>query len=333
MKTTLILALVGLGCVAAMCPNQCSGHGSCGANDACTCYGNWIDADCSQRRCAYSSAWVDAPSATDTAHWYAECSNKGICDRKTGQCKCFDGYEGKACKRSTCPNDCSGHGTCEYIQELSSAAYTLWDQNKVQGCKCDRGYEGPDCSSRQCPKGDDPMTVGQTDEVQTITFTDADTTAFANSATFTFTDLYGGTWTTRPFTPVKWDNGSEQTTPTANLKAALEGLPNHVIESVTVTAATASNGVAYAVTFDSPHNSGNQNALTCNVGGCNAAGCQPLYTALTGGGAVACAVTSADGTKESSPCSNRGSCDGSTGICACVEGYTDENCGEQTVLL
>jgi hypothetical protein len=39
-----------------------------------------------------------------TAHWYMECSNKGLCDRKTGLCKCFTGYEGHACQRGTSPS-------------------------------------------------------------------------------------------------------------------------------------------------------------------------------------------------------------------------------------
>jgi len=60
---------------------------------------------------------------TNQAHYYAECSNKGVCDRKTGECKCFDGYEGKGCRRSTCPEGCSGHGTCEYIDELAGDFY------------------------------------------------------------------------------------------------------------------------------------------------------------------------------------------------------------------
>jgi hypothetical protein len=54
----------------------------------------------------------------DEGHFYMECSNRGLCDRKAGVCKCFPGYDGAACQRTTCPNDCSGHGTCEKVSEL-----------------------------------------------------------------------------------------------------------------------------------------------------------------------------------------------------------------------
>lgn len=37
----------------------------------------------------------------NTGHYYMECSAKGLCDRKAGQCKCFPGYEGHACQRGT----------------------------------------------------------------------------------------------------------------------------------------------------------------------------------------------------------------------------------------
>merc|ERR1712093_104989 len=58
--------------------------------------------------------------AQDEGHFYMECSNQGLCDRKTGVCECFDGYTGVACARQACPNDCSGHGTCQTVGELRS---------------------------------------------------------------------------------------------------------------------------------------------------------------------------------------------------------------------
>jgi len=235
-----IVAAALLGYAAAECPSGCSGHGTCGLYDACTCYRNWQANDCSERVCPFGKAFVDSPlgdmdgdgdvqgtndgqaasdastdggivwtkftntnnnhndddtansagyagdfatlvpscsSSADGAadackaglavyerwpykdatgkyakdqtlsadsntadptdgshaltaatitvaqnnegHFYRECSNKGICDRKSGECDCFDGYTGSACQRTTCPNDCSGHGTCEYMRELA----------------------------------------------------------------------------------------------------------------------------------------------------------------------------------------------------------------------
>jgi hypothetical protein len=53
----LIVAALLLVAAQAFCPNGCSGHGSCGANDKCTCYARpngdpaWQAADCSERTC------------------------------------------------------------------------------------------------------------------------------------------------------------------------------------------------------------------------------------------------------------------------------------------
>jgi len=221
------LALLVAVCVYANCPNACSGHGACGADDMCSCDRNFVGADCSQRVCPFATShmttgqgdlnmdgdtldnsmkkipatgtvavtylsagitfsadptassyttltvgdgviingqkhtlatktsatvWVldrvfmgstdstatafkfvqtqanpegdwegwagDYVANSDEGHFYMECANRGICDRKAGACKCFPGYDGAACERTVCPNDCSGHGTCEKVSEL-----------------------------------------------------------------------------------------------------------------------------------------------------------------------------------------------------------------------
>lgn len=247
-----------LGLASAECPNACSGHGTCGTNDMCTCYRNWQAADCSERTCPYGWSFTTTPqgdlnmdgdrfdsslkpivykSDDDTAgvksgepilasidqlsdqlvfngnidsaelttgdcikisyksfasgvstttpkyfcitavsstsplttftldadndenakidnavvykwledipnskgtweswpgyattqwhddgHFYMECSNAGACNRGDGTCVCFPGYTGLACSRTSCPSDCSGHGTCMSVKELSVAS-------------------------------------------------------------------------------------------------------------------------------------------------------------------------------------------------------------------
>jgi len=255
----------------ARCPNGCSSNGECGTNSQCTCHRNFKGADCSERICYFSFAYIDTPSGDingdgmidmrinkdettgsyatesysavygiarpidtgtsleesynenyqsgrwDEAHFYRECSNKGICDRKTGQCNCFPGYEGEGCQRTACPgtetgNPCSGHGLClsAYV-DYTETQYNLWDREKTMKCKCDAGYAGPDCSLRLCPVGPDPVEHADkvTTSLQKISFaaleldvnSDRSTVEDVINGAYYFTlsisDDYHDIWTTK----------------------------------------------------------------------------------------------------------------------------------------
>ena len=98
----------------------------------------------------------------NSAHDYAECSNKGVCDRSKGVCTCMTGYEGNACQYASCPGyKCSGHGQCLSARDLAARdaenTYELWDADKTLGCLCDAGFTGPDCSLSKCKVGYDPL--------------------------------------------------------------------------------------------------------------------------------------------------------------------------------
>jgi len=193
---------------------------------------------------------------SNTAHYYMECSNKGLCDRKTGECECFDGYDGAACQRASCPNSCSGHGTCESISDLASAEfgniYALWDADVTMGCACDAGYNGADCSLRSCKYGVDPLYTDDTSARVTTTSVRIETSAAsALSGTYAlkFYDVFGEDYTTAPITASA--TAANQCT---YAKAALEALPNNVVSQVTCASATAVNtnkGFDMEITFHS----------------------------------------------------------------------------------
>jgi len=172
----------------------------------------------------------------NSAHYYMECSNKGICDRSAGTCECFPGYEGSACQRASCPSNdqgvCSGHGTCQSIKEISQKDYNniyeLWDKSATLGCVCDAGYYGADCSLRRCKYGADPLYAD--DSIATPRFANWTygifTKTYGAPATITgnysivFYDVFGEDWSTIPI-----QAGS--TCPT--IIDALESIPNNVI--------------------------------------------------------------------------------------------------------
>jgi len=232
MQCILIVVLAVLATVIAECPNGCSGHGSCGTYDQCSCFKGFQSADCSEQICQFAKSWADIPKGDlnanndvsgpgcdgswgsscdyqvvensdmygklgtteqfpqfknglgyiipESGHELAECASKGICDRGTGTCECFEGYEGSACQFSSCPSVdgavCSGHGVCKSALQVSNGFYQLWDKEAQMGCECDSGYEGFDCSERKCKKGSDPLSFegarfGQRDNHTFIIYT------------------------------------------------------------------------------------------------------------------------------------------------------------------
>lgn len=266
-----ILGLALIATAFAACDNACSGHGTCMTDDVCKCYDNWgvglshDSGDCSERVCPFELAWVDTPDKTGTFHKYAECAGRGICDRGTGECECFDGYEGKGCQRTSCPNDCSGHGTCEFIEDMHFAAvwndYTsngfksdaktfdfhAWDAGKTRGCVCDPQFGDVDCSKRMCPYGNDVLDVRddlvsdlkyQIQELRFVSDDSVITSANPNGIetlqgeTFalTFKSRLNETFTT---IPIAFD-AADVTDLANDVQLALLSLPNRVIDGVTV---------------------------------------------------------------------------------------------------
>lgn len=179
-------------------------------DDGSFCSNGYTGNTCTERVCAYglsssTSAFLTSGDSvhtpTSTAGWdieswgggsdyggthsYTECSSQGVCDRLTGECACFAGYQGKGCRRTVCPNDCSGHGRCSSNQQINpqyvghragdevstSFSTQFWDFDKTMQCSCDRGFAGNDCSERICPHGDDVLTScsdSNTVDVQSI---------------------------------------------------------------------------------------------------------------------------------------------------------------------
>ena len=184
-SSSLAAALGGGGTCAAL--NGCSGHGSClGWPPSCLCDAGWGAAgdvtayrapDCSARSCPWAGAWADVPRGARRAHAPAECAGAGLCNRETGACRCFAGYAGEACARSTCPGApaCSAHGRCLPMAELArgaagsvaplafggggggnfsgggahngsagdgdeTAGGAGWDAQRVYGCACDSAW-------------------------------------------------------------------------------------------------------------------------------------------------------------------------------------------------
>jgi len=128
---------IGDGCSSA---GYCNGNGLCDhCSSKCLCFdgfGSQADRkvavsddfanDCTSRTCPLGVSAGARPSVLSAGyHDLRECSNVGMCNRATGACECFDGYEGAACQRLSCrarlsgTGECSGRGRCLSMKALS----------------------------------------------------------------------------------------------------------------------------------------------------------------------------------------------------------------------
>lgn len=306
----------------------------------CECFGQWTGGDCSLRKCPIGNAWTDIATAEDVAHAEVECSNRGTCDHSSGECKCMPGFEGLACNRMSCPDECNGVGLCNSMRENALAAdrgfvplpgapvknnrvvfsYSQpWDADMIHGCTCDTGYGSWDCSERKCPVGDDPLTTTATpvNEIQLLSC--SLTPATYPNAIFT---LSFGNALTQPF---KADIG-----PVA-LETLLEALPT--VGDVTVTYSAGSefcNPALNIVSIEFLEQAGSNlprimvldekgNYLQTVVDNAVTTAAKGETIGGVGG------ITSNAAEREALPCSGRGKCNARTGVCACFTGFTSSN--------
>eukprot|EP01033_Poteriospumella_lacustris_P009717 gene9717-6954_t len=152
----------------------CYGRGVCtGVAGAfvCECNDGFMG-DCQAATCPLGKAWFQEPYIANVAHDIdVECSNAGLCNRETGACECFEGFEGHACQRRSCPASsivpttgggsvsCFNRGRCMTMRTLAlyhrdssldadpveygseAGDPHTWDADVLQGCKSDEyGY-------------------------------------------------------------------------------------------------------------------------------------------------------------------------------------------------
>eukprot|EP00501_MAST-03F_sp_TOSAG23-6_P002424 GSMAST32.ASY1.ANO1.2533.1 assembled CDS len=214
---------------------------------------------------------------------------------------------------AACPNRCNGHGTC----------------GSADACKCQPRWSGPDCSLRKCPYGVSWTTQG------------SGSTPFAGM---------GGV---RPYAECSSKGQCDTSTGECSCFPGYEGVgcrrqqcPNlcsghgRCVPNSKVNSSYTSSGQASFVsqTWDA----NNTRVCDCFRGwegsDCSSRVCpkgdDPVTDCSSGNnisGAAHNMVQRLYVYEENAECSNRGLCDGSTGVCSCFDGHTGESCSTQTV--
>ena len=291
--------------------------------------------------CPSGPAWFDEAHSTNDAHRMAECSNAGKCDKKRGECNCFDGFEGGACERMSCPKDeltgatCSGKGKCLTMNQLAKHArladgdpiqydYSrlastnkssemLWDADSVQGCLCDQYWyeDGIWTFNKSDPIGYDCSLLqcpfGDNPNRPKVNLTNNYETWEVQNVVCTATS---GTWNLAFRGDVSEDLPFDAT--------------NTVVENALKHMKTVGNAsVAYSTGVSACTSNG---ANIANVTFFSEIGNLPLLTAVADklGGSVAI-TEKVKGTKQNLLCSWQGTCDTTLGECRCFDGFSSSD--------
>ena len=317
--------------------NSCNQHGTFSSSTKrCTCFdgygsandiSNFKSPSCSWRICPAGTSWSSIPTTTTEAHVQAECSDRGTCDRGSGECTCYDGYAGRNCQRLACPQSCSGHGDCLSIRHLANSLpreggieplvpttfkYESWDMKNSHGCLCHSSWPvgflsgesqlgewyGPSCNLKRCPSGNDVYT--------SIDETDCNKKSNNGASTATL------------ITVSVTSNVASSSTET------------------TLTHATGSRSLVVGDTVTISGHTGNAANTAMNQEYAVKSVTSTTVVVLTGTGMTAGTYNSGTiiakfsvasyGNKCHSECSNRGVCDSKIGVCTCFAGFTGNAC-------
>ena len=192
--------------------------------------------------------------------------------------------------------------------------YTNWDKDSITMCVCDASFFGADCSLRMCPKGDDPLTINQNYRQIMMRIESPNNLAGAIGLEFqgvtTFINLSPAT--------------------DSDCKRAVESSPQ--IGTVACTFAQITSKIfTFTFAFFSWPMPARSNNLYSHNG-------NPAITdfycdvSQVTGGVPSCTFTDvqSDNIREWVYCSNRGTCDFSTGACACNPGFGGGACSNST---
>lgn len=195
--------------------------------------------------------------------------------------------------------------------------YSNWDANSIMVCECDPGHFGADCSLIMCPKGDDPLTINQNQRE-----------IFLTVETYSGRDLSGQLGLQFQGTRVYLS----LTNPTSG-KCSSDlsyqgkfGLVNCIVRIVNTErfyfTLTFINWPIYPLDNNLFDNNGNPSATAFSCDRTRASfGAQCIFTDVI-----------SENIQEYAPCANRGTCDTTTGLCACNPGYGGPNCGNASYL-